>query len=296
MMQYKTSLLKYNYEWLILGLVIIIGSSISYTAIINNYFQNLNNLIQYVGVLYIFSIVLGLLMISIQIQKVLMSQREIKLNNNVIPLGLISLTYDLFTKAKYRKIFIISSVIYVIIFSVISGTIVYQPEIIFSEAYDVSIPSIKVVYCCGTLGQYPNAAIYVTEHVGLMVIPLSTLLLILISGLVAWNVMLITFALSNRPKNNGKWLFSQFLQIGAFTGLFTACPTCAGLILTSVLPSSIAVSAVTGTMLLSLSNVVYQQIFLVITLGLLIGSPLILIRNIRELFENGCIIEKTSII
>ena len=59
-------------------------------------------------------------MISIQIQKVLVGQREIKLNNNVIPLGLISLTYDLFTKAKYRKIFIISSAIYVIIFSVIS--------------------------------------------------------------------------------------------------------------------------------------------------------------------------------
>ena len=203
-------------------------------------------------------------MISIQIQRILLGQREIKLNNKAIPLGLLSLTYDLFTKAKYRKIFIISSAIYVIIFSVISGTIVYQSEIIFSEAYDVSIPSIKIVYCCGTIGQYPNAAIYVTEHIGLMVIPLSVLLLILISGLVSWNVMLITFALSNRPKNNGKWLFSQFLQIGAFTGLFTACQTCAG--------------------------------FLVITLGLLIGSPLILIRNIRELFENGCIIEKTSII
>ena len=86
MMQYKTSLLKYNYGWLILGLVIIIGSSISYTAIINNYFQNLNNLIHYVGALYIFSIVLGLLMISIQIQKVLMGQREIKLNNDLLKL------------------------------------------------------------------------------------------------------------------------------------------------------------------------------------------------------------------
>ena len=83
-----------------MGLVIIIGGSISYTSIINNYFQNLNNLIQYVGALYIFSILLGLLMIVIQIQRVLVSQREIKLKNNVIPLGLISLTYDLFTKAK----------------------------------------------------------------------------------------------------------------------------------------------------------------------------------------------------
>ncbi len=276
--------------------MIITGSSISYTAIINSYFQNLSNLTEYVGSLYIFSLFLGLLIIAIQIQKVLVDQRESRLNNNLMQLGLISLTYDLFTKMKYRKIFMISSGIYIILFSIISGTIVYQPGIIFSEVYDVSIPSIKIVYCCGAVGQYPNAAIYITEQVGLMIVPLSVLLLILISSLVGWNIMLITFALSNRPKNNGKWLFSQFLQIGAFTGLFTACPTCAGLVLTSVLPSSIAVSAITGTMLLSLSNVIYQQIFLVITLGLLIGSPLILIRNIKELFEKGCIIEKTSII
>jgi hypothetical protein len=76
------------------------------------------------------------------------------------------------------------------------------------------------------------------------------------------------------------------------TGLFTACPTCAGLILTSILPGSIAISVITGTPLL-LSNVLYQQIFLLITLVILTISPLILVKNIRELFKKGCIIEKT---
>ena len=235
-------------------------------------------------------------MIVIQVEKVLVKQKEINEDNNSIKLNLNTLTYDLFTKKKYKKIFIIAFGIYAVIFSIISGTFVYQSDIIFSEAFDVSIPSIKIVYCCGTVGQYPNAAIYITEHIGAMLIPISVLLLILISSLVAWNVILIAFALSNRPKNNGKWLLNQSVYIGAFTGLFTACPTCAGIVLTRILPGSLAISLITGIPILaSLSNVFYQQIFLLITIVLLIGSPLMLMRNISELFEKGCIIEKTSI-
>jgi len=282
--------LKYNYGWVILGLVIIISSSITYAEIINNYFQNLTNLVQYVASLYIISILIGMLMIVIQIEKILITQKNLNLSNNLTSINLKSITYDLFAKMKYRKIFIISSGLYVIFFSIISGTIVYQPDIVFSDAFKVSIPSIKIVYCCGSPGQYPNVAIYITEHIGAILIPVSLLLLILISALVSWNVMLMAFAFSNRPKNNEKWL----LSIGALTGLFTACPTCAGLLLTSILPGSVGISIITGTpLLLSLSNVFYQQIFLLITLVILTISPLILVTNIRELFEKGCIIEKT---
>jgi hypothetical protein len=243
-----------------------------------------------VASLYIISILIGMLMIVIQIEKILITQKNLKLSNNLTSIGLKSLTYDLFAKMKYRRIFIISSGLYVIFFSIISGIIVYQPEIVFSDAFNVSIPSIKIVYCCGSPGQYPNVAIYITEHIGAILIPVSLLLLILISALVSWNVMLMAFAFSNRPKNNEKWL----LSIGALTGLFTACPTCAGLLLTSILPGSVGISIITGTpLLLSLSNVFYQQIFLLITLVILTISPLILVTNIRELFEKGCIIEKT---
>ncbi len=101
--------MKYNYEWAILGLVIIIGSSITYAEIINNYFQNLTNLVQYVASLYIISILIGMLMIAVQIEKILIAQKKLKLSNNSASINLRSLTYDLFAKMKYRRIFIISS-------------------------------------------------------------------------------------------------------------------------------------------------------------------------------------------
>ena len=96
--------MKYNYGWAVLGLVIIIGSSITYAEIINNYFQNLANLVQYVASLYIISILIGMLMIVIQIEKILITQKNLKLSNNSTSIDLRSLTYDLFAKMKYKKI------------------------------------------------------------------------------------------------------------------------------------------------------------------------------------------------
>ena len=90
--------MKYNYGWVILGLVIIISSSIAYAELINNYFQNLTNLVQYVASLYIISILIGMLMIVIQIEKILITQKNLKLSNNLTSIDLKSLTYDLFAK------------------------------------------------------------------------------------------------------------------------------------------------------------------------------------------------------
>lgn len=231
-------------------------------------------------------------MIGIQIEKMFLIQKELLSRNKPVKLNLRSLTYELITKKRYKKIFLSSVIIYSIIFSIISGTVIYQSSINFSEAFNVSIPSIKVIYCCGSIGQYPNAAIYLTEHIGAMLIPISIVLLITISTLVAWNVMFIAFALNNRPKNNGKWL----LSIGAITGLFTGCPTCAGFLLTSVVPGSFVISTTIGSFILfTLSNIYYQMIFLVITLLLLMVSPSIMMGNIKELYEKGCIIENTTI-
>jgi len=274
-----------NYEWFIFGLVIIIGSSLGYNILINNYFRNLSFLTGYIGLLYIISILIGLLTIGIQIQRIILNQRKLLSTNRPIELDLRSLIYDLMMKKKYRNVFFISLFGYAIIFSVVSGIIVYQPTIDFSQEYSVLIPSIKLIYCCGGIGQYPNAALYITEHFGIMLFPLNVILLIAISSLVGINLLLITFAIENRPKNNVKWVLSA----GTLTGLFTGCSTCAGLFLSNILPGSLILATIVSY------GSQYQQIFLIITLLLLISSPFIILRNIKYLYKNGCIIENSRI-
>ena len=265
--------------------MIIIGSSLGYNILINNYFQNLSFITGYIGLLYIISILIGLLIIGIQIQRIILNQRKLLSTNRPIELDLRSLIYDLMMKKKYRNVFFISLFGYAIIFSLVSGIIVYQPTIDFSQEFSVSIPSIKLIYCCGGIGQYPNAALYITEHFGIMLFPLNVILLITISSLVGINLLLITFAIENRPKNNVKWILSA----GTLTGLFTGCSTCAGLFLSNILPGSFILATIVSY------GSQYQQIFLIITLLLLISSPFIILRNIRYLHKNGCIIENSRI-
>ena len=258
--------------------MIIIGSSLGYNILINNYFRNLSFLTGYIGLLYIISILTGLLIIGIQIQKIILNQRKLLSTNRPIELNLRSLIYDLMMKKKYRNVFFISLFGYAIIFSVVSGIIVYQPTIDFSQEFSVSIPSIKLIYCCGGIGQYPNAALYITEHFGIMLFPLNGILLITISSLVGINLLLITFAIE-------KWILSA----GTLTGLFTGCSTCAGLFLSNILPGSFILATIVSY------GSQYQQIFLIITLLLLISSPFIILRNIKYLYKNGCIIENNRI-
>ena len=53
---------------------------------------------------------------------------------------------------KSRKIFVAIFVGYGIFFALVSGTLVYQPEVTFSIHYGAKIPSGFVAPCCGELG------------------------------------------------------------------------------------------------------------------------------------------------
>ena len=165
------------------------------------------------------------------------------------------------------KVFIITFVLYGFFFSMTSGILVYQPEVIFSYHYGAEIPSAHIAPCCGPVGYMPKIIGYVTEHVGLQIIPINLVLQVTVSYLVATNTALAVNAISITKKSGGLG------SIGAATGLFIACPTCIGSFLslfvgaTSVVAFTIAVTEL-------------QTLFIAITIPILILTPFIISRKV----------------
>ena len=89
--------------------------------------------------------------------------------------------------SKSRRIFIVTSIIYGVFFAMTSGILVYQPDVVFSYHYGVQVPSIQIIPCCGDIGYVPKFIFYITEHVGMQVIPINLILQITVSYLVGLN-------------------------------------------------------------------------------------------------------------
>ena len=156
-----------------------------------------------------------------------------------------------------------------------SGILVYQPEVIFSYHYGAEIPSAHITPCCGPLGYVPKFIAYMTEHIGIQVIPINLVLQITVSYLVAMNTALAVNAISITKKSGGLG------GIGATTGLFIACPTCVGSFLSLFVG---ATSAVVFTIAIS----ELQTIFIAITIPILLLTPLILARKIDTSKNDKC--------
>ena len=117
---------------------------------------------------------------------------------------------DLFTiialttwNAKSRKIFFVTFVVYGIFFSLVSGTLVYQPEVNFAIHYGAEIPSGFVAPCCDGPGYMPKIIVYLTEHIGLQIIPINLVLQVIVSYLVGLNMAIAVSALSISKKGRG---------------------------------------------------------------------------------------------
>jgi hypothetical protein len=165
----------------------------------------------------------------------------------------------------YSVVFAVSAVVYGIIFAFASGILVYQPGVIFSTTYDVRVPSVVEVVCCGPFGQMPQFVLYLTQNLAVLLIPINTILLLVVSWLVGLNVSLAVFAFRSRtPSAVSGW----FGSVGAFVGLFSACPTCTGFFLLSALGLSSSFSV--GLVFFST-----QAVFVAVGLPLLLLTPLI---------------------
>jgi len=171
--------------------------------------------------------------------------------------------------SKSRKIFVITFIGYGIFFSLISGTLVYQPEVDFSYHYGAEIPSGFVAPCCDKSGYMPQVIIYLTEHIGLNVIPVNLVLQIIVSYLVGLNTAIAVSAYTISKKGRGA------SSIGAIAGLFIACPTCAGSFL------SVFIGTASG-IALSIALAELQTFFIAISIPILLISPYIMAKKLRN--------------
>ena len=181
---------------------------------------------------------------------------------------------------RYRRWFATAVLLYGSFYAVITSILVYQPDVDFTAAYGVSIPSATLTPVGAAPLFTPVFTAYITNHIGLLVIPLTALLSVVISILVGVNVVISAFAFDCRARSPGRgWLGG----IGAVVGLFTGCPTCAGLFFANVLG---------GTGAVSFATIVgyYQPVFVLLSLPVLIITPFLVSRSLAKVFREGCVL------
>jgi len=190
--------------------------------------------------------------------------------NPLSPSGIVAAA---FVKSRYSRLLLASAFVYAIFYAFASGIVVFQPALSFSEAYHVGIPSMAIATCCGPVGQTPQVVVYLSQHLGLLIVPINLLLLSSISWLVGFNASFAIFTLSFRTKNAS---LGWFGGLGAFIGLFTSCPTCAGLALISLLGGTGALSA-------SFFLGPLQTVLILVSIPVLVATPFVSARSLRSL-------------
>ena len=224
--------------------------------------DNAISAMQRIAISFYLIIFLAFMTIAVGLYK--FHKRKITENNSSLLEIIAKITWN----SKSRKIFVITFILYGIFFSLTSGILVYQPDVIFSYHYNAIVPSMHITSCCDDPGYMPKITVYLTEHVGLQIIPVNLVLQIIVSYLVALNMSLSITAISISKKSGG------LSTIGATTGLFIACPTCVGSFLSTFIgtTSAIAMTVVVAQI---------QTLFIAITIPILFVTPLIIARRIR---------------
>ena len=197
-------------------------------------------------------------------------------NNNDILTIIAKITLN----SKSRKIFAITFIAYGVFFSLTAGLIVYQPDVTFSHHYDAVVPSAHMNVCCGEPGYMPTIIVYITEHIGLQIIPINLVLVIIVSYLVGLNTSLAVKAISVTKKSGG------LTSIGAITGLFVACPTCISTFFALFVGSS---SSITFTVILTQ----LQTLFVGITIPILLLTPIIIAKQMQKK-DDDCVFNPSS--
>jgi hypothetical protein len=222
--------------------------------------------------------------------------------------SLLKIIVSIICDKRYSKFFYLVSIGYGIFYALVSGMLIYRPDINLSSLYGVPLPSI-IMTSYGPTGYVPTMSIYVTDHLGFFIIPLNLLVALVISALVGFNGVLSIFAFSdrrrrskinvdncnsnnksmNKPAKDSLGVTSSILNAaGATVGIFVVCPTCASFYILSIFTGSLVPTITTFT-------VTFYSLFLIITIPLLLLSPLLTAWSIRKsILLKQCSVKKTN--
>lgn len=189
--------------------------------------------------------------------------------------SLISFITGAFSNRNYWKLMIVAAIGYGIFFSFLSQIIVYRADVSFTEK-GINVPSLDLIPCCAAPGYMPMVTLYITDHFLILIIPLNVILATIVSLLVGFNVALSIFAF--RLKNSLQTKTSLAAGIGATSGLFVGCPTCAGSLISALLGIGIAGAGGTSASVLA----PFQTLFIAASIPALLVAPFLTARSIRS--------------
>lgn len=240
----RTNLLSKESELRLALLVGVVGSGAIIVSLISYYYATANVIVNPVtdeqlqapAIATLAAFLLGLFSIVYGIH--VLFNHEWRKSRNVRGESKFAVLVAALCSRPYNVLFVASALLYGILFAIISGTLVYQQNL--SERSGVGVPSAYLVTCCDPLGETPRLVVYLTANLGLLVVPLNILLLAGTSWMVGANVSLAGSAYKTKVVGGSlKWLGS----FGATTGLLTACPTCASLLLLGAVGGGDALAA-----------------------------------------------------
>ena len=189
--------------------------------------------------------------------------------------SLISFITGAFSDRNYWKVMIVAAIGYGIFFGFLSQILVYRGDVSFTEK-EIKVPSLDLIPCCAAPGYMPMATVYITDHFLILIIPLNVILATIVSLLVGFNVALSIFAF--RLKKSLQTKTSLAAGIGATSGLFVGCPTCAGSLISALLGIGIAGAGGTSASVLA----PFQTLFIAASIPALVVAPFLIARSIRS--------------
>jgi hypothetical protein len=234
------------------------------TVMITPYLMNLANAV--------FTIIfLSMLFVGYGIYRIFKAEQRLKANTNSLMFYITAAFLD----NKYWKVMAIFAIIYGIFFGFLSQIFIYRYDISFSEQ-GITVPSVNVIPCCNMPGYVPMLTVFPTDHFLIMIIPINIILAVIVSVMVGFNISLTLYAFNLEKAQNTKRV-SSVGSIGAISGLFVGCPTCAGSLFSMLLGYSV------GTTMAVLAP--FQTLFILISIPSLILAPFLIGRGIRSRYS-----------
>jgi hypothetical protein len=138
-----------------------------------------------------------------------------------------------------------------------------------------------LIPCCAAPGYMPMLTFYITDHFLILIIPLNVILATIVSLLVGFNVALSIFAFRFK-KSLLQTKTSLAAGIGATSGLYVWCPTCAGSLISALL--GIGVVGAGGASASVLAP--FQTVFIAASIPALVVAPFLTARSIR--YASSC--------